>query len=219
MFASWTPTCYINLGAPYQMLIGKKQFLIDAREDVLILRDEVVERINLPIDNIFTIKFNPGGLEAVLGISQTKCAGKIIPLQHVLPQQLLVQIKQPLLFAERAAMVDQYLLNSLRATQPDHYHNLVERAIGEYSASGMQINTSVVAEKLFLTSKTINRYFNKVIGVAPKRYFTTMRARTALAAYLYGKDNFNPYHYGYYDHSHFYRDITVFTGTHFSAKD
>ena len=36
----------------------------------------------------------------------------------------------------------------------------------------MQLNTSAVAERLFITSKTINRYFNRVVGISPKSFLS-----------------------------------------------
>ena len=86
MFASWTPTFYINLGAPYHYLIGDKQHFVEGERDILILRNSIVERYNTPSDNIFTVKFHPGGLEAVLGISQVKCIDKIVDLIKYYPQ-------------------------------------------------------------------------------------------------------------------------------------
>src|SRR5437868_4464907 len=70
MFPSWTPTIWINLGSPYYLTTGNHRHLIAAKKDILILRDTVVERHNLPTDHIFSIKFFPGGLEAILALDQ-----------------------------------------------------------------------------------------------------------------------------------------------------
>src|ERR1700759_2749089 len=67
MFASYTPTFYINLGSPYEIMVGGKRHFIAANEDIMILRNSIVERHNKPTDNIFTVKFFPGSLEVVLG--------------------------------------------------------------------------------------------------------------------------------------------------------
>ncbi|MXV16507.1 AraC family transcriptional regulator [Hufsiella ginkgonis] len=217
MFASWTPTFYFNLGGVYQMQVGHQRYRVPAGHDVLILRDGIVERQNLPSDNIFTVKFHPGGLEAVLGISQVPFIDRIVPLNQVLPPALISCIKQPVTFENRAVLMEEFLLSSLRIREPDHYRSLVERAIGEYANGDMQLNTSAVAERLFVTSKTINRYFHRVVGLSPKRYFSILRARASLNAWLGNSAEFQPYDYGYYDHSHFYRDVSNFTGQPFRA--
>src|ERR1700744_2285227 len=110
MFPSWTPTFYINLGAPYLIAVGQQQHRIKAEQDILILRDSIVERFNTPSDNIFTVKFYPGGLESILGISQLRCVDRIVDLGTILPVKLLVQIKKPITFIKRCELMHKYLL-------------------------------------------------------------------------------------------------------------
>lgn len=213
MFPSWTPTFYINLGAPYLIAVGGREHHIGADRDILILRDSIVERFNTPSDNIFTVKFYPGGLEAVLGISQLKCLDRIVDLGAILPSKLLSQIKNPITFAERCKLIQQHLLNSFKGRQQqDYYLRFVRDCINNYGVQDLQLNTGEIAEKMFVTSKTINRYFNKVVGISPKNYFSVVRARTALTHYVNHRKDFVPYDFGYYDMSHFYKDVVRFTG-------
>jgi hypothetical protein len=211
MFPSWTPTFYINLGEPYEMAVSNKRYRIGADEDVLILRNAIVERYNTPADNIFTVKFYPGGLEAVLNIKQQTLIDKVISLNDILPHQLLKKVKQQHTFDERVEIMQRFLLSNYRKKQ-DHYLKFVRDTIDTYAATGLQFNNSDLAEKMFTTSKTINRYFHNVVGTSPKNYFSIMRARTALTGYVGDKDAFIPFEYGYYDMSHFYKDVVKFTG-------
>lgn len=214
MFASWTPTFYINLGAPYVISIGNKQHSVSADKDILILRNSIVERYNTPSDNIFTVKFHPGGLEAVLGISQLKCVNQLVDLNEVLSPKLLRAIKQPVSFEERCILMQQFLLDLFtKRRKQDYYLQFVSDCTEHYTAGGMQLNTSEIAEKMFVTSKTINRYFNRVVGISPKSYFSILRARVALTAYVNQKPDFSPYDFGYYDMSHFYKEVVNFTGS------
>ncbi|MBB6500168.1 AraC family transcriptional regulator [Pedobacter cryoconitis] len=213
MFPSWTPTFYINLGTPYYIDLKNTRYKIGSDDDILILRNEDVTRHKLPADNIFTVKFYPGGLEAILGLNQAGLINQIINLSHILPAELLVKIKQPVSFEERVELMQSFLLTAyFKNHQQDHYLRMVNDCIGEYHATAMQLNTSAVAERLFITSKTINRYFNRVIGISPKSYFSILRARTALTAFVNHKDEFVPLDYGYYDLSHFHKDVIKFTG-------
>lgn len=212
MFQSWTPTFYINLSGPYLIELGQRRFAISSAEDILILRNSEVIRYNLPTDSIFTVKFYPGGLEAILGINQVNLNDKVINLNKILPSSLLVQIKQPLTFDERTMLMESFLTSELRKQKTtDHYIKMVRDCIGEYNLSEMQLNTSQVAEKLFISSKTINRYFNRVVGLAPKSYFSILRARTAMTSLVNDREHFNPLNHGYYDHAHFYKDVVKFT--------
>jgi len=211
MFASWTPTFYINLGAPYEIVVGNKQYFINTDEDILILRNSIVERYNTPTDNIFTVKFFPGGLEAILDIKQHLLVDKVVNLNKILPPKLLQQIKLADSFDERIGLIQNFFSTTFHKKQ-DHYLKFVKDAVEIYSATGMQFNNSTLAEKMFTTSKTINRYFNQVIGISPKNYFSLMRTRSALTGYVNGKESFVPFDYGYYDMSHFYKDVVKFTG-------
>ena len=142
MFPSWTPTFYINLGSPYYIDLKNTRYHVREQQDVLILRNEDVTRHKLPADNIFTVKFNPGGLEAVLGLNQVPVIDKLIDLNQILPRQLLQKIKQPLNFEERVMIIETFLLEKLiKQTTSDHYVKMVNDSIGEYQATGMQLNT------------------------------------------------------------------------------
>lgn len=215
MFASWTPTCYINLGPGYALDLADRRYQVQAGEDVLLLRNTTVIRHKSAADCLFTLKFHPGGLEAVLGFSQLALVDRLVPLTDVLPAALLAQLKQPMGFAERVDLLQQHLLRAYHgasSSSPNYYVTLVQQAIGEYQASGLLLNTSAVAERVFLTSKTINRYFHRVVGTSPSQYFSLLRTRTALTAFVAQPATFAPSDYGYYDYSHFAKAVQRFTG-------
>jgi AraC-like DNA-binding protein len=178
-----------------------------------------VERRNLPSDYIFTVKFFPGGLEAVLGIDQTKCISKIVALNEVLPIALIRRVKTAASFEERMALLqDFFLLQYSKRRKQDHYIHIVKDSIDLYAANRMQYNTGQVAEKMFVTSKTINRYFNNIVGVSPKKYFSILRVRSALTAYVANKEAFSPCDHSYHDMSHFYKEVVKFTGQGLNAQ-
>lgn len=213
LFPSWTPTFWINLGSPYQLFLGQQRYAIQPEEDVLILRNTIVERHNLPTDHIFTVKFSPGGFEAIFGIPQTQLADKVVGLHHVLPFQLIQKVKRISLFEERMELLQNFFLNTYKETKgKSHYFNVVKKAIETYGSGNMEYSNGEIAKELFATNKTIYRYFNNVIGTTPKNYFSTLRARTALSDYVIDRKLFSPYDYGYYDMSHFYKDVVKFTG-------
>ena len=213
MFPSWTPTCYINLGESYQLNIGNSQRMIRKSDDVLILRNNIVERHNLPTDHIFTIKFFPGGLEAILGINQVGIADNVIDLDSVLPPILISRVKELTDFEQRIDLLQQFFLIQYNLKRKrDHYRTFVTSTIATYTDSGMSFNNEQLADRHFTTSKTINRYFHRVVGTSPKNYLALVRARTALTTFVDHNLPFDPTHFGYYDLSHFYKDIFRFTG-------
>jgi AraC-like DNA-binding protein len=213
LFPSWTPTFWINLGSPYQLLIGSKSYDIQSDDDVLLLRSSITERCNLPTDHIFTVKFSPGGFEAIFGIKQSALGDIPVNLITVLPAKLIRQIKRMDNFEERTNMMQNFLLSIItKPANQNHYFKTVHKAIETYHISNMEYNSSEVAKELFATNKTIYRYFNQVVGTTPKNYFSTIRVRKALQNYVANKPDFSPYDFGYYDMSHFYKDVIKFTG-------
>jgi AraC-like DNA-binding protein len=211
MFPSWTPTMYINLGKPYRLSLSGATYNVTKDLDILILRDVPTTRHNLPGDRIFTIKFHPGGLEAILRISQHQLKGKIVPLSQVLPVRIIEQLKDCQSFDARKKMAEEYLIEERQRKEADHYLTFVRDLTGTYQRTHMQLNVSQLAERHFITSKTVNRYFHRVIGISPKGYFSILRARTALTAYAKAQE-FDPCEFGYYDSSHFYKEVAKFTG-------
>ena len=212
MYPTWTPTMYINLGPSYRMTVGTKLLEIEAGEDVLLLRDDYVCRHNQPDDYIFTVKFFPGGLEAVMGLSQLPLVGKVIPLNKVIPGQLLMQVKQAAGFQERKLIFERFFLEAKSRSSSDHYLNFITDTVASFSDGVMQFNVDQFAGQRFVSSKTLNRYFHRVVGISPKKYLSLVRARMALTAFIADRSQFDPVVYGYYDRSHFYRDIIGFTG-------
>ena len=212
MYSSWTPTMYINLGPSYKMQIGAQLYTIGKGEDVLLLRDDYVCRYNQPDDYIFTVKFFPGGLEAILGLSQLPLVGKVIRLNEILPTRLLMKIKTASNFQERKMIFERFFLETKNNRSRDHYIDFVTDTIARHVEGALEFNVDQVAERRFVSSKTLNRYFHRVVGLSPKKYFSLVRARTALTAFIADRNHFNPETFSYHDKSHFYRDMMRFTG-------
>ena len=215
MFQSWTPTFWFNLSSPYIIEFRDKRQIVKQNDDILVVRDTTVIRHVVRTDRIFTVKFCPGGLEAVLGINQAKLTGKMIYLRDILPTSLIQGVKQAASYENRLQLLQNYFLITRHEQQKkrqDHYLRSVKNAIDSYQDEGFLLNTGQVADKLFITAKTINRYFHKAVGISPKKYFSIVRARAALTQHANDRKYFDPNQFGYYDMSHFYKDITNFTG-------
>ena len=218
MFASWTPTVWINLGAPYRLDTAFGKFRIQPGQDIVTLRDTPVTRNNHSADQIFTVKFIPGGLEAVTGFNQHFLKGRILNALDIFPYELLASVKEQSNFQARRAVVEAYLLSCLQSRKKpvDHYLQIVTGSIAMFEEGTMCYNTSQLAEKMFVSSKSINRYFTRVVGAAPKKYFSMLRARKAVTAFVSGRKDFDPSQFGYYDLSHFHRQAFQFTGRRLS---
>jgi AraC-like DNA-binding protein len=211
MFPSWTPTFYINLGERYHITIGHRTYAVSKEQDIAILRNTIVERYNAPTDHIFTVKFYPGSLETVLNINQTGLIDRVTDLSRLLPAGLIASVKEAGSFGERVAILECYLLDQYQNKSVNRL-DFVREAIGNYVLGDLLPGINELAEKQFVSSKTLNRNFHRVVGTSPKNYFSVIRARTALSAYVLRDPLFSPTAFGYYDMSHFYKEVIAFTG-------
>lgn len=213
MFPSWTPTFWFNLGPSYQLKTGDKLYKIAKGTDVLLIRDSIVERINQANDHIFTVKFFPGGLESIFDIDQSRMKYQVVGLCNILPSSLIQQLRELNNLEERQHVLQHFILQRVRKKKSrDHYIRFVRETIANYENGQLQYNINELSARLFTTSKTINRYFNNIIGTSPKNYFNILRARAALIAWVANKKDFIPTDFGYYDPSHFYKEMNRFTG-------
>jgi AraC-like DNA-binding protein len=186
--------------------------------DVLLLRNEIVERTNLTTDNIFTVKFYPGGFEAVFEIEQRKIGSDIINLDVLISPSIIRKMKRLDCFNDRLTLIQNYFLTRLNRKFDDNYlYKKVVDTVSRYNLSGMSCHNSELATEMTLTDKTLYRYFKQLVGATPKEYFSIIRARSALTAYVADRKSFSVHDYGYYDNSHFYKDVFKFTGRKLSS--
>lgn len=219
LFPSYTPTIWINLGTPYHLKNGANWKKIDEYTDVLVLRNEIIERRNLPTDNIFTIKFFPGALEAIFGISQTEIGSEIIDVSQIIPSHLIKRLKNQSSIEDRIVLLEHFFLHKLYSNDKNSYYlNCIQQTIDAFNQSGLILKNKELVQNLAFSNKSMYRYFTKTIGSSPKNYLMLTRARIALTAYVNDIDSFSPYEYGYFDRSHFYKDMIKFTGKKLSAN-
>jgi AraC-like DNA-binding protein len=213
MFKSWTPTFWFNLGPSYNLMLDGVVHQVKTKGAIAVTRAETAERVNHPSDYLFSVKFYPGAWQQLLGIDQTKLISGLVQLHELLPFSLIQQIQSAQCFEQRVSLMELFLLQKLpNRKTTDHYLLLVTQTIGVYSEAGLKFNINQLASTTFTSSKTLGRYFNRVIGISPKKYLESIRVRAALPSFLSDRRNFDPVEYGYFDKSHFYRSVARFTG-------
>jgi AraC-like DNA-binding protein len=214
LFPSYTPTIWLNLGSAYQLKNGHAWHTVGERSDILLLRNEIVERRNLPTDNIFTVKFNPGGFETIFGISQTAIGSEVIPVEQIIPAAFIKKLKGLGSFDDRKSLFENFFLEKLETNnrRENFYLQCIKETVHAFTGAGLETATSKLARKLYISEKTLYRCFTKVVGTSPKNFQAITRARTALTSYVANPAAFSPYDHGYYDRSHFYKSVVKFTG-------
>lgn len=213
LFPSFTPTFLINLGDSYRFASGEHNYMPGPADHVLVRRNKIVEYRHTPGNKLFGVKFFAGGLQSLLNTSLPGTTDKALPLDQVISSRVIKKIKKAGCFEERVVILQEYLLNRCTtAAEDDRPFMFVQKVINEYHSSDMEFTNAEIAARLYTTPKTLCRNFTKLTGITPKNYFSIFRTRKALTGYVNDTTSFSPLDYGYYDMSHFYKDVIKFTG-------
>jgi AraC-like DNA-binding protein len=219
LFPSFTPTIWLNMGAPYQLMNEGKVIRVEKSSDILVLRSTTLERKNLPTDNIFTIKFLPMGFEAIFGISQAEIGDGIVNADEILGADVIRKVKGLQTLTDKSLFLEKFLLEKLQKNFQDKFYvESIKKSIQLFSQFGMESRLNELASQLHLSEKTFYRYFQKAIGTNPKDFFLVTRCREALSFYKKDKNSFSPYDFGYYDFAHFSKEVKRFTGSNLTQN-
>lgn len=120
---------------------------------------------------------------------------------------------------ERIAVIESFLLAKL--SEPAKRDSLlVKSGIELINQSKGQISAATLAEKLCITTKTLERKFSAMIGKTPKLYIKIVRFQNILNTYSQANGTSltqTAYLNGYFDQSHFIKDFKSFSG--YAPKD
>jgi AraC-like DNA-binding protein len=112
--------------------------------------------------------------------------------------------------AERAACLEGFVADRLHATAADA---AVVRAVNRIRAAPEDVRIGDLAHTLGISVATLERRFTANVGVSPKRYARAARLRSAVLAYSAGVTLTHvAMDAGFYDQSHFVREMRLATG-------
>ena len=155
------------------------------------------------------IKLKPGGFYRLSGIPAALVRDNIVPLNELAPD----------LYRQGRNSDNLYSLLPVFHDKANRYkYDCVRQALHLY-LSDLHENPSLeqISGRIYLTVKTLNRYFHEVLGLGPKKVFSIARLRAALkdrTSLQNRPGSFSFYDYGYTDRSHFYKDLATYTHLH-----
>jgi len=165
-----------------------------------------------PGNHLFGIKFRISPVIFQKKINFSEYKGYIFPLSYLLDQVVIDRIKQAKSFDERTNILSGYFLALLLkydgSLQPV---DIVSKILDNYFKDN---NFNVSLEKLAagqkISTRTLQRYFEKCTGITSKQALQVMRIRKAVSHLANSPHDFHYSLYGYYDHSHFYKHLKQF---------
>jgi AraC-like DNA-binding protein len=162
----------------------------------------------------FTIKFKPGFFPGISGFREEIIPGVPIPARKLLEQNYISGMEAAETFEERVRISEEHFsaifaANSEKLTPYRIVGKIIEALSGDREMDN-RIGSS--SRDSFISSRSMQRYFQKSIGITPKTAYCILRLRRALESYFNHPASFDCYDFDYYDYSHFYKEVEKITG-------
>ncbi|MBC7937696.1 MAG: AraC family transcriptional regulator [Rhizobacter sp.] len=203
-------TYLVNLGTPFVMQVGKKKF--DMKTDGFLPRHQSIECFHQAGNCLFGIKFKISPIIFEKKVDFSEYNDAIFPLSYLLEKQVLNNLKQPASFNERVNQLNSYYGAIIKKFEGSVLPISIVSEIIDNCSKTMAFTEPVenIAAKYAISSRTLQRYFEKCTSLSTKKTLQILRIRKAVEQMTGDPANFNFNHYGYYDYSHFYKHLQQF---------
>ncbi|AKF08708.1 AraC family transcriptional regulator [Sandaracinus amylolyticus] len=166
---------------------------------------------------VFGIKLRPGAFAPFVTYPVSRITGRAIPLREVLgddAETLRARVLATDDLDARAAIADEVLLR--HRPEPDPQVDAVGRAIELVQREREILRVEHMAARLATTPRTLQRLFDRYVGVSPKWVIQRYRLHEATDRLAAGEAQDwarLAFDLGYFDQSHFIRDFKALIGT------
>ena len=203
-------TYLVNLGTPFVMQVGKKKF--DMKTDGFLPRHQSIECFHQAGNCLFGIKFKISPIIFEKKVDFSEYNDAIFPLSYLLEKQVLDNLKQPCSFNERVNLLNSYYGAIVKKFEGSALPISIVSEIIDNCSKTMAFTEPIenMAAKYSISSRTLQRYFEKCTSLSTKKTLQILRIRKAVEQMADDPSNFNFNHYGYYDYSHFYKHLQQF---------
>ncbi len=207
IFANLNTSLVFNLGSSFTISDGQKQAAINTHT-VIGQRTAPIIYSHIQGNFLVGIKFNPGGLARVTGIPAHELSDHLVDAELLfrqLPEGLLYDAADA---QTRFRILEQLLTRSLSVEKTGFRSDYVRQAL--HCAADHRYNVKKLADSVHVTPRSLERYFQQVIGLTPKSSLSILRFRDALSSYLRYGSTLDAEALGYADFSHLVKDIRRF---------
>jgi AraC-like DNA-binding protein len=192
------------------MQVGRKKF--NMKTDGFLPRHQNIECFHQAGNCLFGIKFKVSPIIFEKKINFSEYTEAIFPLSYLMEKQVLDNIKQAGSFAERTALLNTYYSAIVKKFEGSVLPVTIVSEIIDKCSAGGSFNEPIeeMAEKYAISSRTLQRYFEKCTGLSTKKTLQILRIRKAVEQMAGDPTHFDYTWYGYYDYSHFYKHLQQF---------
>jgi len=209
-------TYFINLNTPCNILFDNKSFHIS--KEAFLPRAKPLTLRHFKGNKVFGIKFLASPILLEKKINFIEYQNFVYPLTFLIDQNILATIRNANSFQERIEIVSDYFLKMITENKLQKNPVFIVTETIHYCKIKQQYNLplSFFVNLLQVSSKSIQRYFASTTGLNYKQAICILRIRAAIE--LKRKNIKTPSTtLGYYDNSHFLKELKKFTGPHFLA--
>lgn len=203
-------TYLINLGTPYIMQVNEERF--DMKGDGFLPRNTSIECYHQRGNKLFGIKFriSPVIFEKKINFSEYK--EYIFPLSYLLDEKIMTAVKKAASFDNRVNILSDHYLSMVRKYSGSLQPVQIVRQILDkcFQQNDFTRSVETLAHDYNISTRTLQRYFEMSTGISSKKALQIMRIRKACAHLASSPETFHYSAYGYYDHSHFYKQLRKF---------
>jgi AraC-like DNA-binding protein len=203
-------TYLINLGTPFTMQVQNKKFRM--KSDGFLPRHKAIECYHQPGNKIFGIKFKVSPVIFEKEINFSEYREYIFPLSYLVDASVIEKIKKASSFEARVKIAATYFDSIVKKYSGSLTPIRVVTAIVNYCNRHNDFTTPVseFASHYNITTRTLQRYFEKTTSISSKKVLQILRIRKAASHLAHSPKDFHFSLYGYYDHSHFYKHLKQF---------
>ena len=176
----------------------------------------VFSTLGTGISGGFVVVFKPNGIQNLFRLGNDEIFGYAIEGENILrslSEKLWHELKETTDIAVKKAKVESFLH---RFVNPDFYPpNVVNQILQSIKKERGLLSTGEISKRFNISLRTLERKFIDNVGMSPKEYLQIARLNHALNL-IQGKNGYSltrvSYLSGYYDQSHFIRDIKKICG-------
>jgi AraC-like DNA-binding protein len=182
------------------------------KTDGFLPRHQNIECFHQAGNCLFGIKFKVSPIIFEKKINFSEYTEAIFPLSYLMEKQVLDSIKQARSFGERTTLLNTYYSAIVKKFEGSVLPVNIVSEIIDKCTRAVSFNEPIeeMAEKYAISSRTLQRYFEKCTGLSTKKTLQILRIRKAVEQMAGDPAHFDYTWYGYYDYSHFYKHLQQF---------
>ena len=163
--------------------------------------------------DVFSIELTPFGFRELFRIPCSELAILPISMEEIIGKDygmLIEELTKISSFNDRVNFMNLYFLSRAKFDSPIKKAKMIQNHLLEFKSIP---NVKLLTKEIFITERTMRRFFKDQFGMSPKQYLKLLRFEKAIKAISSEKEtilNNIALDFGYYDHAHFTNEFKLF---------